>query len=546
MLKVWYVIPILLAVTIPNAFAEVGQNYDTITNDDGSTTWTSHAPRIMDGTWQNYFLETDEQKIIFKSNSIGGLTFDIPSCSYSLYENGFDGNQIIPSVSIVGTHNNNGTWENLAVNEESCKVDFSQDEKGITITSTKENTTQKLTQEIIVNINIGIKETFKLWDESGNPLGISQTVHTGEFITIAEQTIDIAQYNGQSFDRSFIVDNKAEILQVANNLNYDFSKGIKSLTNVNIIFEDNTYKVNMDYANGLEGVPFTNYLEIDPTFSASANYKGSYKTSSGSYYNKTNGEFGYNNYDILRSGFYWDISSIPNNAIISDVDISWDITGLWMSYSTFTCKINSIENTLSTMSVQDRYIDIGDGTSFGTISCNSVGTKNMDLGSNADSDLTSELSVDDEWGIGFVSNDETTGQGGSMNLNTVSLTATYSIPTVPSAISDLSASFNSGNVDLSFSTPSDGGSAITSFKVYRDTGSGYSLYDTVSGSSLTSYQDTNPTLGAVNYYKVNAVNSVGEASDSNVASVTAGTPPGNPTGLTSTIQDADKAPLDVY
>ena len=31
---VLFIIPILLAVTIPNAFAEVGKNYDTVINED--------------------------------------------------------------------------------------------------------------------------------------------------------------------------------------------------------------------------------------------------------------------------------------------------------------------------------------------------------------------------------------------------------------------------------------------------------------------------------------------------------------------------------
>ena len=112
---VLYIIPILLAVTIPNAFAQVettvGENYDLVENYfTGEAVWTSHPERILvNDTWQNYFLETTDDKIIFSSNSIGGLTYDISTCSYSLYENGFDGNQIIPSVSIVGTQNNNGT-----------------------------------------------------------------------------------------------------------------------------------------------------------------------------------------------------------------------------------------------------------------------------------------------------------------------------------------------------------------------------------------------------------------------------------------------------
>jgi len=240
-------------VSVPVVYAEVGSNYDTVINDDGTTTWTSHPDRIMDGTWQNYFLETDEQKIIFKSNSIGGLIYDIPTCSYSLYENGYLGNQVIPSVSFVGTQNNNGTWENLPVNNESCLVSFTENDDGITITSIKENDTQKLEQELIINIKSGVKETFKLWDESNNELGISQTIHTDEEIIIGNTVIPIAQYSGQFFDRQFIIDNTTQILQLTDSISYDFDEGINSLSNLNIIFDESSiipYKVNLDFSNG--------------------------------------------------------------------------------------------------------------------------------------------------------------------------------------------------------------------------------------------------------------------------------------------------------
>ena len=136
-----------------------------------------------------------------------------------------------------------------------------------------------------------------------------------------------------------------------------------------------------------------------------------------------------------------------------------------------------------------------------------------------------------------------------INLSTTpttnTLTLTYTTITIPDAITDLSASFNSPNVDLSWSLPSDGGSALTSFKVYRDTGSGFSLYDTVTSSSASSYQDTNPVMGTTNFYKVNWINNIGESSDSNSASVFAGVPPDPPTSVNTNIVDTDASPLDI-
>ena len=317
-----------LVLSMPLAFGEIvetkGQNYDLVENFfTGEAVWTSHPERIMDGGWQNYALSNTGDKVIFNTNAVGSFVFDKNSCSYSIYGNGFDGEQIIPSVSAVATYLNNGQWQNLPINDEACMVEVSEYEDGVFLTSTKviteditedvfipytgttenfySNSTNtnfeliqssngtnigyyngetitttgieksKFSQEIRLDIIHGFKETFKIWHDGSEELGISQTVHTGESITIGDQTINIAELNGQSFDRQFIVDNQAEILELTDSINYDFDTGIDSLSNVNIIF-DGDYKVNMDFSEG----NFVGYLEIDPTISLNANDWKSY------------------------------------------------------------------------------------------------------------------------------------------------------------------------------------------------------------------------------------------------------------------------------
>lgn len=320
-----FLLPFILVACLglsQESFAQVvetqGENYDLVENFNiGEASWVSHPDRIMDGSWKNYVLTDTNEKVIFNSNAVGSLIFDKNSCSYSIYGNGFDGEQIIPSVSAVATYLNNGQWQNLPINDESCIVEVSEYEDGVYLTSTKvitEDVTEdvfidytgttenfyvnatnanfdlvqssngtnigyyngetitttgieveKFVQELRLDINSGFKETFKVWHDGDESLGISQTVHTGESITIGDQTINIAELNGQSFDRQFIIDNEAEILAITDSVNYDFDTGIESLSNVNIIFDSTStipYKVNMDYADG----GFVGYLEIDPTF----------------------------------------------------------------------------------------------------------------------------------------------------------------------------------------------------------------------------------------------------------------------------------------
>jgi hypothetical protein len=90
--------------------------------------------------------------------------------------------------------------------------------------------------------------------------------------------------------------------------------------------------------------------------------------------------------------------------------------------------------------------------------------------------------------------------------------------TVPGA-PGLTASGATGVVHLTWSAPSNGGAAITNYNVYRGTSSGGETLLTTLGN-VASYDDTAVSNGVPYYYKVSAVNSVGEGTLSTEASAT--------------------------
>ncbi|AGB04610.1 putative protease [Aciduliprofundum sp. MAR08-339] len=118
----------------------------------------------------------------------------------------------------------------------------------------------------------------------------------------------------------------------------------------------------------------------------------------------------------------------------------------------------------------------------------------------------------------------TNGHWGNLT-NTIQLNLTVgsgsSSPTAPSAPQNLQATAGDGQVSLSWQAPSsNGGAAITEYKIYRGTSSGSESYlAEVSGSTL-SYTDTSVTNGQTYYYYVTAVNSAGESPASNEVSAT--------------------------
>jgi fibronectin type 3 domain-containing protein len=73
----------------------------------------------------------------------------------------------------------------------------------------------------------------------------------------------------------------------------------------------------------------------------------------------------------------------------------------------------------------------------------------------------------------------------------------------------LTAAAGAGQVSLSWTTPPDGGSSITNYKIYRSTSSGTEVLLTTVGV-VNGYANTGLTNGTTYWYQVSAVNAAGE------------------------------------
>ncbi len=99
--------------------------------------------------------------------------------------------------------------------------------------------------------------------------------------------------------------------------------------------------------------------------------------------------------------------------------------------------------------------------------------------------------------------------------------------TTADAPTGLGASAGNAKVSLSWQAPSDGGSPITGYKIYRGTAAGSgTLLQTV--GPVTSYDDLTADNGTKYYYRVAATNSNGESANSNEVSATPTAPPPPP------------------
>jgi hypothetical protein len=93
-----------------------------------------------------------------------------------------------------------------------------------------------------------------------------------------------------------------------------------------------------------------------------------------------------------------------------------------------------------------------------------------------------------------------------------------------------SRAYNSGRIDLSWSTPANNGAPITGYLIERSTdGSSYSTLVANTGTTSTTYSDTGLNSAQIYYYKVSAINPVGTGTASTAASATSTTIPQTPT-----------------
>ncbi len=95
----------------------------------------------------------------------------------------------------------------------------------------------------------------------------------------------------------------------------------------------------------------------------------------------------------------------------------------------------------------------------------------------------------------------------------------------PSAPRSLAAAAGNATVTLTWQAPaSDGGSAVTSYKVYRGATAGSEVLLTTLGNVLT-YTDSAVTNGQTYFYQVTATNGFGESPKSNEVSAIPNVPP---------------------
>ena len=500
--------PVQLVATEPDHYpinieTETYTIHETVLSDFtivGEVEYFSFPHIIVNGIAKPYHVETNQDQVIVRTNSVGGLIYDKNSCSYSIYENGWDGASKIDSVSIVGRSAdiNTDNWSALPENNLNCTVDVIQLPDSVTITSTKgvvtNSTGAGVQHELILNAETGIKETFRVQvQESGKKLGVTQTAHTGDILNIGGIDYNIAALDGMFMDREAIEANEAQIFEITQGLNYDIGAGWDRLWGIS--FEAGVpNKINLDYANA--GEIEQTLLEIDPTWNLDVSfgdggrvYTDNAGASSSCSYPATHGTTGSNQAEIVMkdtgtsSGYcasMWvefDLTSatIPSNAIVSGLTYEWNSVPNGSYTNDRYVDIRRIESTQpSTLASSSDWGSISTLITGGTLVENdsdkmmTSGIKTVDLGS---------ISTVPDWYAVGVHYDPLTRDSNNHQNNPTSqkLLIVYTIPPpyLPPAPSNLqTGAINSNQVNLEWTEM--GGGVTEEFGLNQELG--YKVY----------------------------------------------------------------------
>ena len=529
----------------------------TIPLPDGSSEviHTTHFPYYFDGSDYVPYELSETPQVIQVIVDGGKFVFDKENSAVTVFN---DDGIVINSDSYIVRNAEMGSdsWSALAVNDEPSTTSINEDGNEITVTFTRENNEGIFSIDYLVRgPDMKATASFENAIYDNHKFAFTQTLEMGtNILDLNEQTINLDDYVGQSFDKATLEQN-TNLVMAAQNLYYNSGLGMENLWAVHI-HADN--KISLDYANDFLGTEnqtdIGETVILDPTITISdtSTLCNAAKNSpiGSSTYTKTCGGgieiYFWQWYSSAHNreeyfGEFWDISTVPSTATVTNISMKADQFG-YGNYSVGDagdCEVYQISGgTPGTSSgtgqtASSLYTDLTSGNSYGTISGSIIDGNTGDqigcqhpLASNwggpasgtsghifelggdsaeghatdgwdgfnalAISDLNTAISTSQGWwGYGIVK--DTSASTTAIKghwWNNVDLTLTYTVPTVPDVPTSLTATANGVNVDLAWTVPASDGGSAITNYFYESSDDNFS---TVHASGMTGSTSTSFT-----------------------------------------------------
>jgi len=544
----FYIIPLLLVISIPSAFAQV----ETVTFPNGTTFETPNIiipDPIPEPVILGIYDETKTSTIYLTEDNLGLIQFHYPYFEteqgefipYRLTQNDsmiqvefsdgkivfdkiagattlfYNGLQVVDSDSyLVRTAElNTDVWNFLDVNDSPVETIIEEDGDKVTVTFRQQNNEGIFDVEYVIQGEIKTTAKFTNFIYPNHKFAFTETLNLSDnTITLNDQEINLDGFVGQTFPREILEQNEDLVLE-AKDLFYNSGIGFDQLWSVGI-FENN--KISLDYANVEQTqTPIGQTVELDPTWQS---------PSSGTI-NSTNCT-GSNNNNFAQAT---DNANYNTGSYNAWQGVTCGGSGAGSFSKTMTFDLGQVYDISQVKTYHSGYGWWG-GTNLNVVgSANGVnfyshsGNAGYNAGNTNVFSSTNNVNQQSQYISYTIS--------GSDGWKSLVETRVYvALPTyAPTAPQSLTTSQSVANeIILNYQAPSsDGGASITNYKIYLNG----SLIDTI-GNVLT-YTDSisGNEIGANLVYSVKAVNSVGDSPASSNSNITSWDVPDQVTGLTA-------------
>jgi hypothetical protein len=510
---------------LKSAFAETsyrGYDYLLEMNQDGSYTRTlGLSPYILNPLTNSY------EPFVFNSttntvNTEHGSIRLNQDCTYSYFPKGFvfENSTALFVDRIIAKYAdisdlNSWTYPN-GLNNQSCTNSWN----GEQFNTSKLNSNIGLLEYKYVLSDGKWKtqlEATNLSVQTTKAFGFDQIIDLNrDTIKFGGQVRNLDNFDGVTFDRQFIENNKAKFLDLMNGFYFDFDLGYNYLYSIKVVDTGaDKSRLIFDFRTDVSLAP-NETLVIDPTFGAISGSIYSVETSASTGATcaaaSTAGTSGLltvgdsaTSETCTRVAFEFDISNVPTVAQITDVDIGFTVASATNARNS---TYNQIVSQPSLASATTRWDDIGDGTSYVSNDSTSAtnGAKTLDLGTSADTDMQSALDADRDWfAVGIKTHNESRDASDhEVTLSVPTLTLTYNLP--PDPPKQFAATvYPSTGVRFTWSAGETNGDTHQSYEVERYSASWSELTSTTS----TNFIDSEPLVASTAKYRIWDTGSLG-------------------------------------
>lgn len=458
-----------------------GDTYSTVKNPDGTITWTGGLePWILNGNnYQQYIFTDGTTKKI--ETGFGSVILNTDG-TYSFYKNGKITEPTLFTDKILAkyadiTNLTSWTYPN-SVNNDTPDISWN----GSALASVKSAAIGKL--EYIYAIDNGKWKTqleaTNLSALNDKAFGFDQIVDLNSdkiMFNGIERNLD--NFNNTTFDKQWLINNKAKVIDFRNGINFDFDIGFDYLYSVTIIDTGaNKSRLIFDYRTSVPLLP-NQKLVIDPTYSQPAAYvvevedEGNTNTCNAGTTKYTTTIFAGrvldtgDTTDCGRSAARFDTSSINDLATINSVTLTLDISAVTNGRN---CDVTDYGTTdPETDSAATVFTNIGAGSVLinNDSYCTTTGdNKSLNLGATAVTNLQAQLGID-RYTVGFKTDNEVLDASAHTSIIDTSgganpyptLVVDYTVGSPPNPITSLTyANLASNSVDLIWSPPNSFGS----------------------------------------------------------------------------------------